>query len=452
MFQTITVHRLLRATFLAATLITPSDAVCYLEGTDCSVCWKTINSVTTMAACPAGIKMEVIKALPREIVSQVDYATEYKLVIDETQFPISANGGKDIPHANVHSCLRHLGACTPFVSNTPGLATHTQAMSVVQVAQDGSGISSIPFTSQVNLEANKYTVIYHGRFFTTESAGLAKYDVAIGFPVDVVPGEKEVPASAIFTALISVGAVVMVTVTLILLWKLGCLDFEGWMELFYHPNVVGFMLLTLNITDVASFSVSFFTQIKNDNDIVSIQPFCYITLVFGILLSLVSSVLYVKTRCMAHPHESLSPEELLRTQSAAYLDLVRHTKRKKSKGLETLPESLLDEAIRRFSKRFKDAQPHLEELEKLVRDGHAEVITNILCILFEDIPIIAIEMWVMINASTKTVFATPLALVSASIVFGVKLCKLGGWKLSQLRKKKLRILLEEIYESAAPGA
>ena len=37
--------------------------------------------------------------------------------------PSALNATDDIPHANIHSCLRTVGFCTPFVSNTPGLST-----------------------------------------------------------------------------------------------------------------------------------------------------------------------------------------------------------------------------------------------------------------------------------------------------------------------------------------
>ena len=75
-----------------------------------------------------------------------------------------------VPHANLHSCLRNNIFCTPFVANTPNLATHAPALSG---QLDANGDAT--FTNTNQLAANQYTIIAHGRWF--DSAG-TKHDMA----------------------------------------------------------------------------------------------------------------------------------------------------------------------------------------------------------------------------------------------------------------------------------
>jgi len=83
----------------------------------------------------------------------------------------------------VHSCIASHGACTPFVSDTPGLATHTSAH------KGNFSDGSVTFASTVKLPEDQYTIIAHVRFFTkAEIEGLpsTQWDVAIGALRDVV--------------------------------------------------------------------------------------------------------------------------------------------------------------------------------------------------------------------------------------------------------------------------
>ena len=97
--------------------------------------------------------------LPSTLRAGQDYSVTYKATVPSSRAPVGT-----IPHANVHSCLRDVGFCTPFVSNTPGLATHSAALTA-QLSPNEATI-----TSEVKLDPGQYTVIIHGRWFDT--AGL----------------------------------------------------------------------------------------------------------------------------------------------------------------------------------------------------------------------------------------------------------------------------------------
>jgi hypothetical protein len=69
-----------------------------------------------------------------------------------TKYSIVKQGTKGhVNHANIHSCIASRGVCSPFVANTPGLATHTKALTS-DLAGDGTAV----FDSEVSLTAEGY--------------------------------------------------------------------------------------------------------------------------------------------------------------------------------------------------------------------------------------------------------------------------------------------------------
>lgn len=89
----------------------------------------------------------------------------------------------EIPHSNLHSCLTHVGFCTPFVSNTPALSTHSTAL-VDNFRPDSSRSDgdwvNCTFTGSLSLNAASYTIITHVRFFTSEGGVTIQADLAQG--------------------------------------------------------------------------------------------------------------------------------------------------------------------------------------------------------------------------------------------------------------------------------
>jgi hypothetical protein len=123
----------------------------------------------------------------QEICSNKRFASTRKPCTTEIYNEFSSSfvqGFHDIPHANIHSCIASRGACTPFVANTPGLATHTAAQTA-NFSQTGL----VTFDTKVKLPKGQYKIIAHIRFFTEAiTAGIpsTKWDVAIGTAREIV--------------------------------------------------------------------------------------------------------------------------------------------------------------------------------------------------------------------------------------------------------------------------
>jgi hypothetical protein len=102
---------------------------------------------------------------PCAFILDREYQIDFKMHVPTTTVSQVA-----VPHANLHSCLRNNIFCTPFVANTPMLATHALALSG-QLDADGDAT----FVNANQLVADQYTIIAHGRWF--DSSG-TKHDMA----------------------------------------------------------------------------------------------------------------------------------------------------------------------------------------------------------------------------------------------------------------------------------
>jgi hypothetical protein len=163
---------------LLLSMLSQADASCYLMDANakCAVCWRTTykdksdkTGITKMGECPEGIALKWTKTLPEDMISMHEYTTTYSLTLSTEKFGHKKSGNNDIPHANIHSCITSRGACTPFVSNSPGLATHTEALVgdfKSSTSSKGLETGDIEFTSDVRLTEETYTIIAHVRFFS----------------------------------------------------------------------------------------------------------------------------------------------------------------------------------------------------------------------------------------------------------------------------------------------
>jgi len=152
---------------LLAAVLPGVRAQCYLMDANalCSVCWKTVytapddkTGVTTMAECPMTITVTWETPPPEDMFAGTSYPVQYSLKIDRAEHDVTLAAKKTttISHANIHSCIASRGACTPFVANSPGLATHT-AENTGNFDEKGLAV----FTSDVTLTAEVYTIIGH---------------------------------------------------------------------------------------------------------------------------------------------------------------------------------------------------------------------------------------------------------------------------------------------------
>ena len=187
---------------LLAAVLPGVRAQCYLENANalCSVCWKTVytasddmTGVTTMSECPMTITVAWDTPPPEEMFAGTSYPVEYSLKIDraEHEVTLAAKKTTTISHANIHSCIASRGACTPFVANSPGLATHTEERTG---NFDEKGL--VAFTSDVELTAEVYTIIGHVRFYVPNDRDPTlpptKMDAASGISRTVMPEITEV--------------------------------------------------------------------------------------------------------------------------------------------------------------------------------------------------------------------------------------------------------------------
>lgn len=104
----------------------------YDTGGPAPICWKVVNGVMSRApACPAELILTFSDPPPNPLFSMRDYISHFRATVNGDALGLvsltsAATGlAHQIYHANVHSCVATVGFCSPFISNTPGLATHS---------------------------------------------------------------------------------------------------------------------------------------------------------------------------------------------------------------------------------------------------------------------------------------------------------------------------------------
>jgi len=105
-----------------------------------------------------GAHVNFSSAFPARLVETETYYINYTSYVPLARHPIDA-----IPHANIHSCLRVVGFCTPFVANTAGRATNSEALESEFDAEQRAH-----FTSSISLDRGEYTIIAHVRWMDTD--------------------------------------------------------------------------------------------------------------------------------------------------------------------------------------------------------------------------------------------------------------------------------------------
>jgi hypothetical protein len=122
------------------------------------------NGEQTVLACPSAVQLAFSRPPPEAIGAFEPVTVAYGVRINEAELPSKLIPGgtgtaSDVVHANIHSCFNSAGACTPFIADTPGLATHTNAD---KADLDPTGAAS--FAAEVVLGPGTYTIIAHIRF------------------------------------------------------------------------------------------------------------------------------------------------------------------------------------------------------------------------------------------------------------------------------------------------
>ena len=94
--------------------------------------------------------MEFTYQWPAKMTSDREYPITFRMHVPPSRGVVDAA----VPHANLHSCLRNNIFCTPFVANTPTLATHAPALSGTLNANGDADFENLN-----QLAANQYTII-----------------------------------------------------------------------------------------------------------------------------------------------------------------------------------------------------------------------------------------------------------------------------------------------------
>lgn len=173
------------------------SGICYFESSTalCAVCWVD-GEPGNPRECEDGIRIDWLSALPEELQAKQEYRLSYTLRVNSGSVPFDAVAVADgsryhVTHSNIHSCWVDAGACTPFVQNSPGLATHTPELNAnftELLERDRLGFThSATFDAQIRLhEAAAYTIIAHVRFFVRDESELRRIDAAIAISRNVL--------------------------------------------------------------------------------------------------------------------------------------------------------------------------------------------------------------------------------------------------------------------------
>mmetsp|Transcript_9552 Transcript_9552/g.28277 ORF Transcript_9552/g.28277 Transcript_9552/m.28277 type:complete len:832 (+) Transcript_9552:40-2535(+) len=175
----------------------------YHDGRDVALCWKQDEKTKERVRIDCEkLNLEFTNEWPETMVEGRNYTISFRATYPRGHKPVprqvNVEGGSrlfDVTHANVHACQRKVGFCTPFVEETPGLATHTPAQAAnVQPIPGGGHVINIE--NVASLEAGQYTIIAHVTWYDNGSEG-TRYDMARAVMKDV---EKAPNYALILTA------------------------------------------------------------------------------------------------------------------------------------------------------------------------------------------------------------------------------------------------------------
>ena len=175
------------------------------------MCWRSSLMSNDSACAPPGTMLTV--QLPQcpgldnsSLLSSIDISATSKALLSRglVAFEISSiyyrivvhprPPGGLLQHVNIHSCEAQVGFCSPFVSNTPGLATHTKRLNVTL---DADGVADV--VSDVQLADGQYTVMVHAQWIDTAGDTIDMSNAFLGAVVLPPPMPPMPPAVSVAT-------------------------------------------------------------------------------------------------------------------------------------------------------------------------------------------------------------------------------------------------------------
>lgn len=354
-----------------------------------------------------GITVEWVQALPENMVADVEYPVEYKLSINTTIYPlerVSARKGKkahDLPHTNLHSCYQTGMACTPFVTHTPGLSTHTPAIYGNLSKEDDCLVQT--FKTRVKLPMQRYTIIAHSRFFMPGKGGLVKVDTAVGIKRTV--SEPPTSNTAYLGAGIFGGVVLVSIVSMIAAAKSGRLDLDSIVQAVVRDEVVLVADILFGLGDILAYTISFVQEIAVAPIMKEVKPIGAIILATGWLAYLASCTFSVRQ---------------------LYLIFLRRY----------FEKAYLEATLRKAQQDFQSSHNHSDwrlACKKMVVDytraraGLRGIYIGLVTLLFQDLPLALIGGYLLCLSMSVEVTVVVLVGLSCALI-GIKVHGLTNFK------------------------
>lgn len=410
-----------------------------------------------MAACGDKVTVEWKPPPPEVMYDMETYEVAWKILVNEDEMPIIRKGDDNhIPHANIHSCLRSGGACTPFVSNSPGLSTHTPALKSDITVVDG--IQQQTFTTNVELETKQYTIIAHTRFFTPSTIeGLppSKIDVAVGVVRDVVVPQAAVSSGAIVQAIVIGGLLLAIIVSVVGAARSGKLDFEKLIEAILDERVVMVLALFNGYGDVIAFTMTVLNTVESGSSkLYEVLPlmilFCGTSWIVSIVKSVHDLLLFIEinkttgssevsktaasTKCANLTSKYLQEPAKKKSQEPAPVEDPVTEEGPTEEATASQTAAGLKRTITR--KVSTDDRAHQAAMDYAKAERNVKKLWfSLVAVALEAGPLMGLSIYILINSETVQLTDT-LTLFFSSMFLGNAFTSLSGFKSTRYRRDK----------------
>jgi hypothetical protein len=204
MMNFITLIHLIFASFITVGVTASS----YADGGKDIACWKAKIMVPCSTNFP-GVDISVDwSKLEGKLIADSDVTVPSKLILPASinvTTPLFKAHNLEVDHTNIHACLTKGGFCSPFVAQSPGLVTHTEALK-------GGKDDDVNFA--VKLEEGTWTFITHYRIFVDDNI---RVDFAKGRVATVEPLRVETTSSNIVNIISIALSIIGILISLVIL-------------------------------------------------------------------------------------------------------------------------------------------------------------------------------------------------------------------------------------------
>lgn len=438
----------MRVLAIFSALLSVGFSNCYLEdaNADCAVCWKTILGVTKMSTCDA-LKVELTWVVqpPEQMFELTDYVVKWK--VSTPGLTVKEN---DVPHANIHSCLANRGACTPFVANSPGLATHTAAIKET-LELDDDGTYGQYFETKVNLKHDQYTIIAHTRLFVLEGGAEAtKYDMAIGISRTVALEDVTSSTSSIITAAVAGGCLALIIVAVIFAARSGKIKLEAIMVSILNGAVIGIVSLLVGLGDVIAFTFTLVNLYQNPTAATAdVLPIALMILCIGWIISLTKATHDLKRLYDNFYLGGQRKSDKFARLGAEYLakESVREDRKMRRQSSTTALQAvaiqagegpLLGQVVKLKMSQVNKSKVLLAAATDLVQTNRKikTLFMVVLTLFLEQIPLCAVSMFLLVK-SDEVIVADGMTLLISSVILGANTIRLLSFPSLVTKKKEL---------------